>query len=98
MTYRKYMMLMISGFIVLHALNSVLIVGIFRAGGDTRFGLYLDAGSLWGVAVVTGFIAAFVLKLPVVVVYAFLISDELVKAPFSIWRYKSKKWLKDVTR
>ncbi len=98
MAYLRYMMIMISGFIIFHAFNSVLIVGIFRAGGDTRFGLYLDAGSLWCVAVVTGFVAAFVLRLPVIAVYAFLISDELVKTPFSIWRYKSKKWLRDVTR
>lgn len=98
MTYLRYMMYMMSAFVIFHAFNSVLIVGVFRAGGDTRFGLYVDAGSLWCFAVLFGFIAAFVLKLPVIAVYAFLISDELIKTPFSIWRYKSKKWLRNVTR
>lgn len=98
MTYLKYMMILMSAFIMFHSLNSVLIVGLFRAGGDTRFGLYIDAGALWGVAVLFGMIAAFVWKLPVIAVYAILISDELVKTPFSLWRYFSRRWLNDVTR
>lgn len=98
MMYLKYMMYMMSAFVMFHSFNCLLIVGVFRAGGDTKFGLLVDAGTLWCVAVVLGYIAAFVLKWPVIVVYAFLISDELFKTPFSIWRYKSKKWLRDVTR
>lgn len=96
--YLKYMMMMLSGFVFFHSVNSVLIVGLFRGGGDTRFGLYIDAGALWGFAVLFGILAAFVWRLPVVAVYLFLISDELVKTPFSLWRYASKRWLNDVTR
>lgn len=98
MTYLKYMMYLMSAFIFFHSLNSVLIVGLFRAGGDTRFGLYIDAGALWCVAIVLGLLAAFVWRLPVIAVYVFLISDEFVKTPFSLWRYFSRRWLNDVTR
>jgi Na+-driven multidrug efflux pump len=98
MSYLRYMMLIMSFFVFFSSLNSVLIVGLFRAGGDTRFGLVIDAGSMWCVAVVLGMLAAFVWRLPVVAVYVLLLSDEIVKTPFSVWRYASKRWLNDVTR
>lgn len=80
------------------SINSTLIVGIFRAGGDSKIGLIIDMGTLWGVSILLGFLGAFVLKLPVMAVYILLVSDEIVKLPFSVWRYKSYKWLNLVTR
>ncbi len=43
-------------------------------------------------------VAAFVLKLPVMVVYFLLCTDEFVKWPWVIRHYKSMKWLKNITR
>lgn len=51
-----------------------------------------------GSFILLGFIAAFVLKLSVPAVYVILMSDEIIKIPISLWRYRSYKWLKDVTR
>ena len=45
-----------------------------------------------------GFIAAFVLKLPPMVVYFLLCTDEFVKWPWVLRIYKSKKWLNNITR
>ena len=43
-------------------------------------------------------LAAFVFKLSVPVVYVILMSDEIIKIPITYKRYRSYKWLNDVTR
>lgn len=96
--YLKYMLLINSYYIMGIAVNTTLIAGVFRAGGDTRFGFICDTIDMWVYAVPLGFIAAFVLKLPVMVVYFLLCTDEFVKWPWVIRRYRSKKWLKNITR
>jgi Na+-driven multidrug efflux pump len=78
--------------------NTSIIVGVFRAGGDTRFGFICDTIDMWVYAVPLGFIAAFVLKLPVKWVYFLLLTDEFVKWPFVFKRYFSYKWVKNITR
>lgn len=96
--YLTVMLRIMAYFVIAASLNATFIVGIFRAGGDTKIGLVLDCGGMWLAAIVPGFLAAFVFKLPVPVVYAFLTCDELVKLPFSIKRYRSYKWLRNLTR
>ena len=90
--------MMMSYYVVAHSINGTFIIGIFRGGGDTRFGMFLDSGILWGCSILFGFLAAFVWKLPVNAVYFMLLSDELVKFPLCCIRYRQKKWLKNVTR
>lgn len=96
--YLKYMMYVMSYFCIAQSINSTFIVGICRGGGDTKFGLVLDAATLWGGSILTGLIAAFVFKWPVPLVYVFLVSDEIIKLPFAYKRYRSMKWLKNITR
>lgn len=80
------------------SLNTVFICGIFRAGGDAKFGFIADTINMWFVSVPLGFIAAFVLNLPPVAVYFILYLDEFEKVWFVIAHYKSGKWLKNITR
>ena len=96
--YLKYMLLINSYYIMGIAVNTTLIAGVFRAGGDTKFGFICDTIDMWVYAVPLGFIAAFVLKLPVMAVYFLLCTDEFVKWPWVIKRYRSMKWLKNITR
>lgn len=96
--YLSFMMYIMSYFVVGQSINSTIIVGICRSGGDTRFGLFLDMFFLWGVAILCGWISAFVLKLGVHVTYILLLSDEVLKTPITLWRFHSRKWLQDVTR
>lgn len=96
--YLKWMLLINSYYVMGAAVNTMLIVGIFRAGGDSRFGFICDTIDMWVYAVPLGFIAAFVLKLPVMVVYFLLCTDEFVKWPWVFKHYKSMKWLKNITR
>ncbi len=98
MHYLKYMLLINTYYVMGAAVNTTLIAGVFRAGGDTRFGLICDTIDMWCYAVPLGFIAAFVFKLPVLWVYFLLCTDEFVKWPWVIKRYRSGKWLKNITR
>lgn len=98
MHYLSLMLLINSYYIMGAAVNTTLICGTFRAGGDSRFGFICDALDMWAYAVPVGFIAAFVLKLPVMAVYFLLCTDEFVKWPAVIAHYRSKKWLNNITR
>jgi putative MATE family efflux protein len=92
-------MLLINSYYVMGAaVNTTLIVGVFRAGGDSQFGFICDAIDMWCYAVPLGFLAAAVLKLPPMWVYFLLCTDEFVKWPWVIKHYLSGKWLKNITR
>jgi len=98
MHYLKWMLLINTYYISGTAVNTSLIAGIFRAGGDSRFGFICDTIDMWVYAVPLGFIAAFWLDLPVLVVYFLLCTDEFVKWPWVIKHYRSGKWLNNITR
>lgn len=97
-SYLNIMIFVMSYFVIAQAYNTTLIVGVFRAGGDTKFGLFLDSTTMWGASILLGALAAFVFHLPVPIVYIIIMSDEIIKLPLSTWRYKSMKWVRNVTR
>lgn len=76
--------------------NMTIVVGILRAGGDTRFSLFLDGMIIWIVGVPMAYFAAFVLHLPVYYVYLFAMSEELTKWVLGIMRYRSRKWINNL--
>lgn len=85
-------------YIMGQAMNTTVICGIFRSGGDSRFGFICDVIDMWCFSVPLGFISAFVLKLPPMWVYFIICLDEFVKMPFIYKHYKSYRWLKNITR
>lgn len=97
-SYLTAMMLIMSYYVVGQSVNTTMIVGIFRAGGDTRFGLILDVSVMWLCSILGSAVGAFVLGIPMPWVYILLCSDEIIKIPFSVYRYKTYKWLRNVTR
>ena len=77
--YTRKILLIISAFLWLRASNLILFIGVFRSGGDTRFGFFLDAGTIWAVGVPLAVLGAFVFHLPVYLVYLLVMMDELTK-------------------
>ena len=76
----------------------IQIVGIFRSGGDTLSGVKYDLGSLWLLAIPGTFIAAFVLKLPFVAVFAAMyIFEDYLKTFLCLRHYRTGRWLHPVT-
>ena len=96
--YLRGMLWINSYYVMGQAVNTTLIAGVFRAGGDSRFGAICDTIDMWGYAVPLGFLAAAVLKLPPMWVYFLLCTDEFVKWPWVIRHYRSRKWLRNITR
>ena len=75
------------------SLNLILLIGVLRAGGDTRVAFFIDAGSVWVVGVPMAFIGAYVLGLPVHWVYLMVLADEAVKLVFGLYRFFSQRWM-----
>ncbi|MCD8323606.1 MAG: MATE family efflux transporter [Clostridiales bacterium] len=96
--YTRLMLFISSYYVIGQAMNTLLIAGVFRAGGNSRFGLICDCIVMWGISVPLGFLSAFVFHAPPMVVYFILCLDEFWKLPVVIPHYRSKKWLKDITR
>ena len=96
--YLDFMLWISAYYVVGQAMNTLLIAGIFRAGGDSRFGMICDIIVMWFVSVPLGFLSAFVWKLPPMVVYFILCLDEFWKIPVVYVHYKKFGWLKDITR
>ena len=96
--YLRVMLLINSYYVMGAAVNTTLIAGVFRAGGDSRWGFICDTVDMWCYAVPLGFLAAAVLKLPPLWVYFLLCTDEFVKWPWVISHYRKKSWLRNITR
>ncbi len=97
-SYLRIMLIISSVYQVGQVINTLLIASVFRCGGDSRYGLILDLITMWGIAVPLGLISAFVLKLPPMVVYFIMCTDEFIKMPAAVYHYKKKGWLKNLTR
>ena len=94
--YLFIMLMMCSYYILGRSINSTLIGGIFSAGGDTKFGFICDTITMWAFIVPVGFISAFVLDWPVMVVYFLLNLDEIIKLPAVFIHYRKYKWVKNI--
>jgi len=86
-----------AGALPIRALNIILLIGILRSGGDTRFAFLIDAGSVWIIGVPLAFFGAFILGLPIHWVYLMVLSDELVKMLLGLKRFFSLRWINRLT-
>jgi putative MATE family efflux protein len=85
-------------FSFVRATNSVIVVGVLRSGGDTRFSFFLDGVIIWVVGVPSAFLGAFVLELPVYGVYFMIMSEEVLKFILGLRRYFSRRWIHDLAQ
>lgn len=96
--YLWIIMIMTTWRLVGEGINTCLICGCFRGGGDAKFGMVVDTVFMWGVSVPLMAIAAYVLKLPPVWVYFVMTLDEFEKMPVVFAHYFKFKWMKNITR
>jgi MATE family, multidrug efflux pump len=87
----------VSLFLWIRVNNMTTVVGILRAGGDTRFSLFLDGIIIWIVGVPMAYLGAFRFHLPVYLVYLCAMSEEATKWILGIHRYFSRKWINNLT-
>lgn len=72
--------------------------GIIRGGGDTRFVLWLDLISIWGVVMPLSLLGAFVWHWPPVAVIICLNADQCFKCVPAFLRVSGDRWIKRLTR
>lgn len=96
--YFIQMMIVLSIYMFGRTVNTIVINGIFAAGGDTLFDMYSLAVCMWGFAVPLAALGAFVFHWPIYLVYACTCIDEVGKIPWVIHHYKKYKWVKDLTK
>jgi putative MATE family efflux protein len=80
----------------LRVFNFILFIGALRAGGDTKYAMYMELISIWFIGVPVALIGGFVLHLPVYYVYALVLLEEAVKAIVILRRFISRKWIHDL--
>ena len=78
------------------SLTFLLIVGVFRNGGDTRAAMFIDIGSVWLIGVPMVALFGLVFHAPLVITYGVMCTEELVKVVVALFRFKSKKWIKNL--
>lgn len=80
----------------IRVVNLILIVGVFRGGGDAGFALKAEALTMWFIGVPMAFIGALILKFPIYLVILMVTAEEVAKFIVSIFRFKSYKWIHNV--
>ena len=76
--------------------NYVNVVGVLRSGGDTKMCLFLDTSGVWFIGVPLAFLGGLVWKLTICQVYALVMLEEIYKMILGYWRYRQKKWLRNL--
>ncbi|AUD64274.1 hypothetical protein BK011_00670 [Tenericutes bacterium MZ-XQ] len=78
-------------------LNAIMIVGILRSGGDTKFALFIEILSLWGLGVPLAFVLSRFTQLPLYIIIIFVNFEEITKFLLGYRRTKSGKWINNLT-
>ncbi|MBR2025113.1 MAG: polysaccharide biosynthesis C-terminal domain-containing protein [Clostridia bacterium] len=100
-TARKYLIIMLifTGIeVIAYSFNTVIVCGIFPAGGDARYDAISVLFATWCFSLPVSLLGAFVFNWPVTLVYVIMCLDEIVKVPFIFPRYKKYLWLKNLTK
>jgi len=78
-------------------LNNVYVIGLFRGGGDTKFSLFLELGSIYLIGVPLAFAGALYWGLPLYMVVILVNLEEVGKTIVGYSRIRTDKWINDLT-
>lgn len=92
------MMIIMSFYMIGRAVNTIVINGVFAAGGDTLFDMYSLAVTMWLIAVPLAALGTFFFGWHPLIIYACTCLDEVGKIPWVMLHFKKYKWVKDLTK
>lgn len=78
-------------------MNHILITGVLRSGGDTKFLLFTEMFSIWCIGVPMAYLSGIVLALPLWAVYLFVALEEVSKVFILTPRTLKGKWITNFT-
>ena len=96
--YLILMLLFMALYVFAYSINTVIVCGIFPAGGDAKYDAVSVFFASWCFALPLALLGTFVFDWPVMVVYILMCSDEIVKLPWLYPRYKKYLWINNLTR
>lgn len=82
--------------LILRVFNSLMTVGILRAGGDTLVGFIIEIGTMWLIGVPLSFVAVLKWQLPIEWVVACVLGEWVTKFILCSIRFHSGKWIRSV--
>ena len=80
----------------LEVYNGLIVTGILRCGGDTKFAALADVGTVWAIGVPAAFITALKLGWPIYFAVMAVRCEAVVKGILLTARFFSKKWVRNV--
>lgn len=96
--YLIMMLLFMALYVFAYSINTVIVCGIFPAGGDSKYDAVSVFLASWCFSLPLALLGTFVFDWPVMVVYILMCADEIVKLPWLLPRYKKYLWLNNLTR
>ncbi len=94
----EWILVIYGAWIIIRNVSYLTVVGIFRPGGDTTFGMIIELLVLWCFAVPMTYVAANVLHLPFLLVYIVMyLCEDLPKFFIFVPYWLSGRWIKPVT-
>ena len=96
--YASHIITVIACMLVIQLGDNLLTKGILRGGGDTKFLIVGDTVFTYFVSVPLGYMAAYKWGFPIWLTYFMLRTDMICKFVLCLWRFISKKWIRDATK
>lgn len=94
-----FLILLIHGiFMSMVLYNGMMVVGVLRCGGDTRFAMFAETGTVWLIGVPVAFLSALYFQLPIHFAVLAVKLEEMVKSVILTRRFLSMKWAKTVIK
>lgn len=76
----------------------VILFSTFRAGGESKYVMFLDSGILWLIGIPIAFLTTKVFHVQdVALFYLILQTEQLVRVIIGMRRYNKRTWLKNIT-
>ena len=75
---------------------NMILGGVLRSGGRTRYVMCIDLIGTWGFGVPLGLLSAFVFRWPIPRVYFLLSLEECVRFALSLRTFRRKKWMRQL--
>lgn len=96
--YLTCMLLFNSLYVFAYSINTIVVCGVFPAGGDSKYDAVSVMVASWCFSLPLALLGTFVFDWPVMVVYILMCADEIVKLPFIYPHYKKYIWVKNLTK
>ena len=82
----------------LHNIAYTSVVGVFRPGGDTKVGLYLDCACHYCMGIPLIWYLGMKVHIPFLSLVAVMfLCEDIVKTVFCIWYFRSRRWIRRLT-